>query len=217
MEGENLAGHHREVDETGVIPPEHGDGVFLEHRERTEKENVTLRERPAAPPPASPERAAEPKNEAEGNKPESPDRDPGGEDVTTEHKDADALAQEEIVKNTVPSTELEIALTKILERKQILIDRITGEITKMKNFVKKRKQTYKRKRKEDGAPTRALSAYNMFIKERFAELSKQNEEALKSDDVNASLKRVPPSSLVSKTGNEWKELPEEIKQQYEEK
>ncbi|PIY46550.1 MAG: hypothetical protein COZ05_05735 [Armatimonadetes bacterium CG_4_10_14_3_um_filter_59_10] len=52
---------------------------------------------------------------------------------------------------------------------------------------------------------------------RFAELSKQNEEALKSDDVNASLKRVPPSSLVSKTGNEWKELPEEIKQQYEEK
>ena len=52
---------------------------------------------------------------------------------------------------------------------------------------------------------------------RFAELSKQNEEALKSDDVNASLKRVPPSSLVSKTGNEWKELPDEVKQQYEEK
>lgn len=147
--------------------------------------------------------------------PDSPDR---YEDLDlSEHKDADALAQEEVVRDNPPTTELEIALTKILERKQALIDRITGEITKLKSFVRKRKQTYKRKRKEDGAPTRALSAYNMFIKERFAQLAKENEDALKSDDANATLKRIPPANLVAKTGNEWKELPEEIKAQYEER
>ena len=147
--------------------------------------------------------------------PDSPDR---YEDLDlTEHKDAEALAQEEVVRNNPPTTELEMALTKILGRKQALIDRITGEITKLKSFVRKRKQTYKRKRKEDGAPTRALSAYNMFIKERFAQLAKENEDALKSDDANATLKRIPPANLVAKTGNEWKELPEEIKAQYEER
>jgi hypothetical protein len=56
-----------------------------------------------------------------------------------------------------------------------------------------------------------------FSRERFAQLAKENEKALKSEDVNASLKRVPPASLVTKTGNEWKTLPEEIKKQYEEK
>ena len=167
-----MTGHRRELDETELATthPEHGEEVFLEHREsqheQTEKENVTLEEQPAPPPDsASPERGVVPKNETKGNHSEITDRFAGGEDVTAENKDAAALAQEELVKNSVPTTELEIALTKILERKQALIDRITGEITKMKNFVKKRKQTYKRKRKEDGAPTRALSAYNMFIKE----------------------------------------------------
>lgn len=92
------------------------------------------------------------------------DDDDGG-DLLEEFKDAEALAQEELVMRSTPSTELEVALVKILERKQALIDRISGEITKLKSFVQKRKQTYKRKRKEDGAPTRALSAYNMFIKE----------------------------------------------------
>ena len=166
MEREELAGHCRESGESEKTNtrPENGDEVLLEHREERhhehpEKENVTIEERP------SPESVSSPKKEGEEDNAEIHDRDAGVEDLTTEHKDADALAQEEIVKNSVPTTELEIALTKILERKEALIDRITGEITKMKNFVKKRKQTYKRKRKEDGAPTRALSAYNMFIKE----------------------------------------------------
>jgi hypothetical protein len=82
----------------------------------------------------------------------------------SEVKDSVALAQEELVKNSTPTTELEIALTQILERKQALLDRLTGEINKMRNFVRKRKQTYKRKRKDGGAPVRALSAYNMFIR-----------------------------------------------------
>lgn len=70
---------------------------------------------------------------------------------------------------------------------------------------------------DDGAPIRALSGYNIFIKERFAQLKKENEEALKSDDKDAILKRVPPASLVTKTGNEWKNLPPEEKAKYDER
>eukprot|EP00522_Entomoneis_paludosa_P018350 CAMPEP_0172451882 /NCGR_PEP_ID=MMETSP1065-20121228/9721_1 /TAXON_ID=265537 /ORGANISM="Amphiprora paludosa, Strain CCMP125" /LENGTH=501 /DNA_ID=CAMNT_0013203853 /DNA_START=182 /DNA_END=1687 /DNA_ORIENTATION=- len=125
--------------------------------------------------------------------------------------------QTEIIATMKPTTELELALTATLVRKDAVIDRITAEIGKLKSFVQKRKQTYKRKRKDDGAPIRAMSAYNLFIKERFQQLAKENEKALKSQDANAEMKRVPPSNLVSKTGNEWKELPAEIKAKYEER
>ena len=168
MEGEALPGHPRELGAAAETHPGNEE-VFAEQREiidehpEKEKENAPTDE----PPPPLPEPAPETAPEApkEEDPPESPNRYSGIEDLTAELKDAEALAQEEIVKKTTPTTELELALTKILERKQALIDRITGEIAKMKNFVKKRKQTYKRKRKLDGAPTRALSAYNMFIKE----------------------------------------------------
>ncbi|KAL7578238.1 hypothetical protein ACA910_012659 [Epithemia clementina (nom. ined.)] len=149
--------------------------------------------------------------------PASPDRIFNSLDMIEETQDEETRRQDEIVANTKPTTELEKALLAVLARKDALIERITGEITKLKSFVQKRKQTYKRKRKEDGAPTRALSAYNLFIKERFEQLAKENEKALKSDDAGAELKRVPPSNLVAKTGNEWKELPAEIKAQYEER
>ena len=106
-----------------------------------------------------PSKASPPQRQQQlGQPPDSPDR--YEELDITEHKDAEALAQEEIVKNSTPTSQLEIALTKILDRKQALIDRITGEITKLKSFVRKRKQTYKRKRKEDGAPTRALDTHD---------------------------------------------------------
>ena len=127
------------------------------------------------------------------------------------------LAQIELIEKTTPKTDLEIALSKALERKQKHIDRLTIEIQKLQQFVTKRKQTYKRKRKDDGAPTRALSAYNIFIQDRFARLAKENEKALTSEDKDAKLKRVPPASLVSSTGNEWKTLSAEVKAQYEER
>jgi CHAT domain-containing protein len=131
--------------------------------------------------------------------------------------DATNMAQEDLVKNSTPSTELEIALYGVLDRKNTQIDRLGAEIIKLKSFVQKRKQVYKRKRRDDGAPRRALSGYNIFIKERFAELQKENDKALKSDDSNAELKRVPPANLVSKTGNEWKALPAHVKKQYDER
>ena len=127
------------------------------------------------------------------------------------------LAQVELIEKSTPTTDLEIALSNALKRKQTHIDRLTNEIIKLKQFISKRKQTYKRKRKDDGAPTRALSAYNIFIQDRFASLAKENAQALTSEDKDAKLKRVPPSSLVSSTGNEWKTLSNEVKAQYEER
>lgn len=123
----------------------------------------------------------------------------------------------DIIATTKPTTPLEIALTDALVRKDATIERMTKELHKLKNFVQKRKQTYKRKRKDDGAPIRALSGYNLFIKERFKQLAKENEEALKSQDATAEMKRVPPANLVARTGNEWKALPAEIKAKYDER
>jgi hypothetical protein len=62
-----------------------------------------------------------------------------------------------------------------------------------------------------------LTSHSLFFDRRFAQLAKENDEALRSDDANASLKRVPPANLVSKTGNEWKALPNEVKAKYEER
>jgi hypothetical protein len=123
----------------------------------------------------------------------------------------------EYVKNTEATSRLEITLEEVLRRKDAHIARLTGEINKLKAFISKRKQTYKRKRKDEGAPTRALSAYNIFVQDRFARLAKENDVALKSLDSDAQLKRVPPANLVAATGNQWKELSADGKKQYEER
>lgn len=130
---------------------------------------------------------------------------------------AETQRQHDLIRESTPTTPLEIAYQADLERKEAQILRLTREIAKLKAFISKRKQTYKRKRKDEGAPTRALSAYNIFVQDRFSKLAKDNEEALKSSDADAQLKRVPPASLVASTGNEWKELPAEEKKRYEEK
>jgi len=166
---------------------------------------------------ASPKEQAEEKDK--NNTAGEEDEDEAGFFSLEEEKpvDPEIIAQAELVKNTEPTTALEIALASTLERKDAHIQRLTTEITKLRAFISKRKQVYKRKRKDEEAPRRALSAYNLFIKERFAQLAKENEEALKSTDADAVLKRVPPANLVARTGNEWKELPAEIKAKYEER
>lgn len=123
----------------------------------------------------------------------------------------------ELIKNSQPNTDLEKAYAQLLDKKDVHIRRLTNEIGKLKAFISKRKQTYKRKRKESSAPTRALSAYNIFVQDRFAQLAKENEKALKSTDTDAQLKRVPPANLVASTGNQWKALPPEEKAKYEER
>mmetsp|Transcript_28442 Transcript_28442/g.42984 ORF Transcript_28442/g.42984 Transcript_28442/m.42984 type:complete len:508 (-) Transcript_28442:111-1634(-) len=131
--------------------------------------------------------------------------------------DPEVIKQQELIDSTPRSTELEHALYDALKRKEAQVERLTGEISKLKAFISKRKQTYKRKRKDEGAPTRALSAYNIFVQDRFSKLAKENEQALKSSDTDAQLKRVPPASLVASTGNQWKELSAEEKGHYEER
>lgn len=131
--------------------------------------------------------------------------------------DPKIAADLEYIAQTEPTSRLEVALTETLQRKEAHIARLTTEITKLKAFISKRKQTYKRKRKDEGAPTRALSAYNIFVQDRFALLAKENDTALKSADTDARLKRVPPASLVAATGNAWKELSSEEKAKYEER
>lgn len=131
--------------------------------------------------------------------------------------DPKVAADLEYIKNTPATSKLEKLLLEAMKRKESHIDRLTGEVTKLKAFISKRKQTYKRKRKDEGAPTRALSAYNIFVQDRFAKLAKENEAALKSADSDAQLKRVPPANLVASTGTQWKELSPEEKAKYEER
>lgn len=131
--------------------------------------------------------------------------------------DPQVKEQKNLIKNSTPMTELEEALLDDLKRKETHISRLSAEVMKLKAFISKRKQTYKRKRKDEGAPTRALSAYNIFVQDRFSRLAKENEAALKSADSDVQLKRVPPASLVASTGNQWKELSGQEKAYYEEK
>jgi len=147
----------------------------------------------------------------------------GGDGTNTEAEGppdpAAAKEREEFIKKSKANakSELEVALYAELESKDEQIARLTKEILKLKGFVSKRKQQYKRKRKDGNAPTRAMSAYNIFVKERFSRLAKQNEDALKSNDAGIPLERVPPSSLVASSGSAWKELSAEEKAYYEEK
>jgi hypothetical protein len=131
--------------------------------------------------------------------------------------DPKVQADLDYMRDTPPTTKLENILLDALKRKDTHIERLTSEVTKLKAFISKRKQTYKRKRKDEGAPTRALSAYNIFVQDRFAKLAKENEAALKSSDSHAQLKRVPPANLVASTGNLWKDLAPEDKVNYEER
>ena len=131
-------------------------------------------------------------------------------------QDPVSIAQQSFIAKSKPTTELEIVLTAQLQRKNSQIANLTNEIVKLKQFVSKRKQTYKRKRKEVGAPKRALSAYNIFIQDRFKALSNENQVALTSTGADKTLIRVKPENLVAKTGNEWKLLSKEEKKVYQE-
>jgi hypothetical protein len=131
--------------------------------------------------------------------------------------DPEIIRQQELIERSPRVTELEHALYDSLIRKDAQIERLSNEVIKLKAFISKRKQTYKRKRKDEGAPTRALSAYNIFVQDRFSKLAKENEQALNSTDLDAQMRRVPPASLVASTGNQWKELTPEEKNEYEER
>jgi hypothetical protein len=157
------------------------------------------------------------KNPSKKRRTEEHDEEDDEEDFQEEPVDPEVQKALELIESSEKKSELENVMYDMLKRREAQVDRLSAEVIKLKNFISKRKQTYKRKRKDEGAPTRALSAYNIFVQDRFAKLSKENEQALKSSDLDAKLKRVPPSSLVASTGNEWKELSAEDKSHYEER
>jgi len=138
-------------------------------------------------------------------------------DDTDAESKAKAANYDNIILQSIPKSELEIAQADKLRRQDSQIKRIRAEVKKLTNFISKRKQTYKRKRKDGEAPTRALSAYNIFVRERFSKLAEENDNALKSSDENAQLKRIPPADLVASTGNKWKDLSASERRIYEEK
>ena len=129
--------------------------------------------------------------------------------------DPEVASQKELIATSVPTTDLEIALKAELDRQMNLNERLRSEISKLKNFVSKRKQTYKRKRKDDEAPRKSLSGYNLFVRERFAKLSEQNKKALESGDVSKQLERVPPHKKVAEAARAWKALSAEEKARYD--
>ena len=129
--------------------------------------------------------------------------------------DPDTQAQKDLIAKSTPTTPLEIALTAELQRQTALNARLQSELNKLQNFVSKRKQTYKRKRKDDEAPRKSLSAYNMFVRERFAKLAEENKKALESGDTERQLERVAPHKKVAEAGRAWKALSAEEKAKYE--
>ncbi|KAL7539005.1 hypothetical protein ACHAXR_010711 [Thalassiosira sp. AJA248-18] len=138
-------------------------------------------------------------------------------DITSEvPNDPVSVRNSEIIANSTPATDLEIALKAELGRQIEHNEKLAGEVTKLRGFIAKRKQTYKRKRKDESAPRKKLSGYNLFVRERFARLAKQNEEALKSLDNGAELRRVPPASGIASSGHAWSQLSAEEKARYNE-
>lgn len=161
------------------------------------------------------------KEDASANEPsevteDSPTQNvPNEEEEETPETDPEAAAQKELIATSTPTTDLEIALRAELTRQVKINDRLVSEITKLNNFLSKRKQTYKRKRKENEAPRKSLSAYNIFVKEHFAKLAEKNKEALKSGDLSKQMTRVPPAQKVAEAGRAWKALSAEEKAKYE--
>jgi len=121
-------------------------------------------------------------------------------------KDPTDIQNRQIISASTPTSQLELALTAELHRQIQHNQVLATECTKIRLFIAKRKQTYKRKRKDDGAPRKKLSGYNLFVRERFAELAKQNEEALLSADSGMALKRVAPASNIASSGHAWSQL-----------
>lgn len=131
-------------------------------------------------------------------------------------EEPDGTRNQEVIANSTPSTELELALQAELDRQFQHNELLAREIKKLRIFISKRKQVYKRKRKDESAPRKKLSGYNLFVRERFAKIAAENERALQSADTGAKLKRSAPSSNIASSGHAWSQLSPGEKARYNE-
>jgi hypothetical protein len=146
--------------------------------------------------------------------------------------DDDVMPIIDIISSSTPSTPLEFALINELDRRTRHNELLINEVTRLREFLSKRKQTYRRKRTDVDAPRKKLSGYNVFVRERFAALARENEEALRMGVATTTtssasgggggevvgggveLKRIPPASSISSTGKAWSMLSAEEKERY---
>jgi hypothetical protein len=125
-----------------------------------------------------------------------------------------SIAQQHLIATSHPTTDLEVALKAELERNTAHIARLREECIKLRGFINRRKQPYKRKRMEREAPRKSLSAYNLFVREQFVRLAKENESVLQ-DSADMQLARVVPQMNVAAAGKAWKKLTQAEKAKYE--
>ncbi|GFH57951.1 hypothetical protein CTEN210_14427 [Chaetoceros tenuissimus] len=137
--------------------------------------------------------------------------------VESEPQDPEVKARRELIEKTEAKSELEIALKTELDIRKKQVETLRSELIHMKNFVSRRRQKYKRKRSNDKAPRKAMSAYNLFMQDRFRKIAKENKEVLLDASNCKNMERVEASSLVTKTGHEWSKLSLEQRQVYEER
>lgn len=137
--------------------------------------------------------------------------------VESQPQDPEIKARLDLIANNEAKTELEIALKTELDIRNKQVETLRSELIYMKNFVSRRRQKYKRKRPNDKAPRRAMSAYNLFVQDRFRKIAKENKEVLMDASNCKDMERVEATSLVTKTGNEWSNLSLEQRQAYEER
>lgn len=130
--------------------------------------------------------------------------------------DPDRRRRRAIIADAAPSTDLEVALRAELDRQVRHNAVLAAECAKLRRFVSKRKQSYKRKRLDDAAPRKKLSGYNLFVRERFAAIARANEDALRSADSEKELTRTRPASNIASSGRAWSQLSAEEKARYNE-
>ena len=143
-------------------------------------------------------------------------------DLINFHLEPNDIRNREIINDTTPKSELEVALTSELYRLTRQNELLSQECTRLrgcftsssstttnaKKNIFRKQINYKRKRKDESATRKVLSGYNLFVRERYAKIAKDNEEAMKSGAKQMV------NTNISSSGKAWNMLTTEEKEKY---
>ena len=141
-------------------------------------------------------------------------------DLINFHLEPNDIRNREIINDSTPKSELEVALTSELHRLTRQNELLSQECTRLrgcftsstttnaKKNIFRKQINYKRKRKDESAPRKVLSGYNLFVRERYAKIAKDNEEAMKSGAKQMV------NTNISSSGKAWNMLTTEEKEKY---